>query len=65
MSRKTTALSDELYDYLLEVSLREYDILQRLREKTGRLENAHMQIRPEQGQLISLVVGLMGAKNAI
>jgi predicted O-methyltransferase YrrM len=65
MSRKTTALSDELYDYLLEVSLRESDILQRLREETGRLENAHMQISPEQGQFISLVVGLMGATNAI
>jgi len=65
MSRKTTALTDQLYDYLVEVSVRESDVLKRLRDETGRLENASMQISPEQGQFMNLLVGLMGARTAL
>lgn len=65
MSLRTIALTDDLYDYLVEVSIRESEILRRLREETGRLESAHMQISPEQGQFISLLVGLMGARTAL
>ena len=65
MSRKTTALTDELYEYLVEVSVRETDVLRRLREETAELENARMQISPEQGQFMALLVELTGAKKAL
>ena len=65
MSRRSTPLNDDLYDYFLEVSLRESDTLRRLREETGKLENASMQISPEQGQLMTMLVGLMGARTAL
>ena len=62
MSRRTIALTDELYDYLVEVSVRESDVLRRLREETAQLENANMQISPEQGQFMQLLVRLIGAE---
>ena len=65
MSRRTTPLTDDLYDYFLEVSLRENDVLERLRKETGRLENAGMQISPEQGQFMTLLLKLMGARQAL
>lgn len=65
MTRRTTPLTDELYDYFLEVSLRETDVLRRLREETGKLEKAGMQISAEQGQFMTLLVKLMGARNAL
>lgn len=65
MSRRTTPLTEDLYDYFLEVSLRESDVLRRLREETGRLEKANMQISPEQGQFMTLLVELMGARKAL
>jgi hypothetical protein len=46
MTRRTVSLTDALYDYLVEVSVRESDVLARLREETGRLPNANMQIGP-------------------
>lgn len=65
MSRRTENLTDELYEYLLRVSLREPEILRRLREETGALDNAVMQISPEQGQLMALLVELMGARHTL
>ena len=61
MSRRSTPLTDPLYDYLLVASLREPDILRRLREETAELEQANMQISPEQGQFMGLLVELIGA----
>ena len=65
MSRKTIALTDELYEYLVEVSVRETDLLRRLRDETAQLENANMQISPEQGQLMQMLVRVMGAKEIL
>ena len=65
MSRKTTPLTDELYDYLLDTSLRESDLLRRLREETGRLEQSNMQISPEQGQFMGLLVELLDVRTAL
>ena len=65
MTRRTNHLPDPLYRYLLEVSLREPPVLRRLREETGRLPQSNMQIGPEQGQLLSLLVELMGARTAL
>ena len=65
MSRRTTALTDRLYEYLVEVSVRESSVLRRLREETAELENARMQISPEQGQFMALLVDIIGAKNTL
>jgi predicted O-methyltransferase YrrM len=65
VTRRTKALTDEVYDYLLRVSLREPDVLRRLREETASLEEAAMQIGPEQGQLMALLVELVGARRVL
>ncbi len=65
MPPKYVPLNDELYDYLLEVSLRESDLLRRLREETAQMEESVMQVAPEQGQFMALLVRLMGARRAL
>jgi caffeoyl-CoA O-methyltransferase len=65
MSNKTFTLPDKLYQYLIDHSLREPEVLRRLREETMRLPMSRMQIAPEQGQLMRLLVKLIGAKRAI
>lgn len=65
MSNRTVSLTDDLYDYLLDVSLREPALLRRLREETAALPNRSMQIAPEQGQFMSLVAQLMGARRCL
>lgn len=65
MSPKTLALTEPLYDYLLAVSGREPEILQQLRQETAQHALARMQIAPEQGQFMALLVQLMGAKKII
>lgn len=62
MSNRTLTMDDRLYDYLLNVSLREPPIMQRLREETARHPRAGMQISPEQGQFMQLLVHLMRAR---
>ena len=62
MTRRTNHLGDDLYRYLLDVSLREPDVLRRLREETAALPDSNMQIGPEQGQFMSLLVELIGAR---
>ncbi|HET6655824.1 MAG TPA: class I SAM-dependent methyltransferase [Gammaproteobacteria bacterium] len=65
MSNRTINLNGELYQYLLDVSVREPGVLRRLREETGRLQNSNMQISPEQGRLLALLVQVMGARRCI
>jgi predicted O-methyltransferase YrrM len=65
MSKKTLGLDNQLYDYLLSVSLREPDILRQLREETARHPMAMMQISPEQGQFMALLVQLLGATKTL
>jgi caffeoyl-CoA O-methyltransferase len=65
LSNRTLNLSDALYNYLLDNSLRETDLMRRLREETASLPGAGMQIGPEQGQFMALLVELMGAKRCL
>ena len=58
-------MDEDLNAYLREVSVREPDVLRRLREETAELEGAGMQISPEQGQLMALLVELLGARKAL
>lgn len=65
MTRKSITLTDDLYDYLLSVSLRETDLLRSLREHTAKHKMARMQIAPEQGQFLALLVQLMQARSIV
>lgn len=65
MTNRTLSLDDDLYRYLLEVSLRETPLLRRLRDETARLANAQWQIAPEQGQFMALLVQLSGARRIV
>lgn len=65
MSRRSIGLDERVYEYLLDVSLREPDVLRRLREETAARENADMQIAPEQGQFMALLVRLIGAERTL
>ena len=55
MSNRSISLTNSLYDYLLSVSLREPDLLLKLREETAADPAANMQISPEQGQFMGLL----------
>ncbi len=65
MRKTDLGISDDLYDYLLDVSLREADVLVRLREETARMPGAGMQITPDQGQFMALLVELTGARRTL
>lgn len=65
MSRRTLSLTEELYAYLLSEGVRESDVARRLREETARLPMAAMQISPEQGALMQLLVRLLGATRTL
>lgn len=65
MTRRTLALTDEVYDYLLANSLREDALLADLRERTSSMPLAGMQIAPEQGQFMALLARVMNARTAL
>lgn len=65
MSNKTLQITDSLYQYLLSISLREPVILRELREETSTMPRANMQISPEQGQFMALLIELLGAKKTL
>ncbi len=65
MSNRTIPIDERLHRYLLEHSLREGDVKRRLREATAGLSTAGMQIAPEQGQFMALLVELIGARHII
>ena len=65
MSNTSFTLDDALYDYLCDVSQREPPLLTELREVTARRDDANMQIAPEQGQFMALLLRLMGARRVI
>ena len=66
MSNRTIQVDDRLYDYLASVSLRENSILRQLRDETAAMGGvARMQISPEQGQFMALLVELTGAQRLL
>jgi caffeoyl-CoA O-methyltransferase len=65
MANRSFGLPDPIYDYLLSVSLREPEILKRLRAETAKLPMGAMQIAPEQGQLLSLLVQALNPKRCL
>ena len=65
MSSRTLNLDDRLIDYLRSVSVKDTPILAKLRAETAKQKMAVMQISPEQGQFMALLVELMGARRTI
>jgi predicted O-methyltransferase YrrM len=65
MSVATIKMTEALYGYLLNTTLREPELLARLRVETAALPNAGMQISPEQGQLMGLLIELIGARRTL
>ncbi|MEQ8388042.1 MAG: class I SAM-dependent methyltransferase [Alphaproteobacteria bacterium] len=65
MSGKTTFLTDRLYDWYRANTIREADSLRALRERTDDIEYSMMQISPEQGQFMGLLMEITGARNTI
>jgi hypothetical protein len=64
-TNRSIGLDDRLYSYLCEVTLREPELMAWLRAETSRLPRGTMQISPEQGQLMGLLVRLIGARRAL
>jgi predicted O-methyltransferase YrrM len=62
---KALSITEKLYEYILSISLRETDILRRLRDETAQHPMSIMQISPDQGQFMSLLIKLINARNAI
>ena len=65
VSRESINLTAGVYDYLLKASLREPGVLRRLREEMAPHPQAELQIAPEQGQFMGLLVELIRARKVI
>ncbi|MEM1111833.1 MAG: class I SAM-dependent methyltransferase [Pseudomonadota bacterium] len=66
MSDHTIEISDQLYQYMIDYGTRESDVARELRETTREATGAWtMQISPEQGAFMSLLVKLMGARRTL
>jgi caffeoyl-CoA O-methyltransferase len=65
MTNKSISMNDALYEYLLSHSLREPDILRRLREETAGHTMSAMQIAPEQGQFMALLLQILNARKCL
>lgn len=65
MSNLQTPITPALAEYIRGVSLRETELLRRLREETAPRPDARMQLSPEQGQFLGILVRAMGVRRAI
>ncbi|MBZ5576572.1 MAG: class I SAM-dependent methyltransferase [Acidobacteriia bacterium] len=65
MSRTHTAITDEMAEYIASVTLREPEVLRRLREATTDHPNASLCSAPEQVQLLHLLARLVGARKTL
>jgi predicted O-methyltransferase YrrM len=58
-------VSPELAEYIRRVSLREPDVLRRLRQETASHPRVSMQISPEQGQFMDVLIHMLGARRTL
>ena len=65
MSSRSLGLTDTVYTYMLNNSLRESEACSSLRKATEDIEYSTMQVSPEQGQFMALLVSLLQVRKAI
>ncbi len=65
MANRSLTITDALQDYMARETLREPDLLAELRAETARMPMSNMQIGPEQGQFMGLLIELIGARRAL
>lgn len=65
MANRTIELSEPLHAYLVSTTVREPAVLADLRKETAALPMAVMQIAPEQGQFMALLVEMLGARRVL
>lgn len=65
MSVEPTKITSELRAYLLDKGVRESALLQKLRAEGNTMPEREMQIGPEQGQFMAVLIELMGARKII
>ena len=65
MSRDNAFIDPDLYEYILTTTLRDDPLLADLREETERMPEGRMQISPDQGQFMAMLVKLSGATRAL
>jgi predicted O-methyltransferase YrrM len=63
--KKYTSLNDNLYQYIVDSSVHETEELISLREKTQSMPGGHMQIPPDQGQLLAMLIKISGASRVL
>src|SRR5580658_194465 len=65
MGRYEGMIAPAVIDYVLNTSVREPDILARLRRETADHPKVNFQIPPEQGQLLQVLIRMAGARQVI
>lgn len=62
MAKNPIQNPEQMYRYILDNTLKESNALRMLRETTSNMKNSMMQISPDQGQFMALLVKLIAAK---
>jgi predicted O-methyltransferase YrrM len=65
MSNASIGLDERLHAYLLEVGVREHEVLRGLRDETAAIPESNMQIAPEEGAFLALLVRILGARKVL
>lgn len=65
MANASIGLDERLHAYLMEVGVREHEVLRRLREQTAALPQSSMQIAPEEGAFLAMLVRTLGARKVL
>jgi len=65
MSNRTLNLTDDLVTYVRTVGVREHPVLAALRQSTANMPEHSMQIAPEQGAFMALLVRLMYVRDIL
>ncbi|ESQ43875.1 hypothetical protein EUTSA_v10006151mg [Eutrema salsugineum] len=63
-NKQVISLTPRIYDYVLS-NVREPKILRKLREETAKMRGSQMQVSPDQGQLLAMLVQILGAEKCI